>query len=125
MFTDPFVGSSAEARRRVDITAVERGQQLDYLRAERITPEKSVRRGSDAIGCFGLRGLRGLLSIMSRRETMNLPRRILLLLPVLAAAGLVPAFSGQRAGRDAHLGFEGIWNSATVTPLERPQQLKD
>jgi hypothetical protein len=62
---------------------------------------------------------------MSRRETMNLPRRILLLLPVLAAVGLVPAFSGQRAGRDAHLGFEGIWNSATVTPLERPQQLKD
>ena len=56
---------------------------------------------------------------------MNLPRRILLLLPVLAAVGLVPAFSGQRAGRDAHLGFEGIWNSATVTPLERPQQLKD
>ena len=26
---------------------------------------------------------------------------------------------------DPHAGFEGIWNSATATPLERPAQLKD
>src|SRR5262249_17909194 len=33
--------------------------------------------------------------------------------------------SGQSARRDAHPGFDGIWNSATTTPLERPRQLKD
>jgi hypothetical protein len=33
--------------------------------------------------------------------------------------------AGQRAGRDAHAGFDGIWNSATTTPLERPRQFKD
>jgi hypothetical protein len=53
-------------------------------------------------------------------------RRILFLVPVLAAVGFGPSFvSGQGAGRDTHQGFEGIWNSATATPLERPAQLKD
>ena len=33
--------------------------------------------------------------------------------------------SGQRAGGDGHPNFEGIWNSATATPLERPTELKD
>ena len=33
--------------------------------------------------------------------------------------------SAQRAGRDPHAGFDGIWNSATATPLERPAALKD
>jgi hypothetical protein len=42
--------------------------------------------------------------------------------PVLAALSLVPLFvSGQAVGGDAHPRFEGIWNSATVTPLERPR----
>jgi hypothetical protein len=53
-------------------------------------------------------------------------RRALFLFRILAALSLVPTFvSGQSAGRDAHRGFDGIWNSATVTPLERPRQLKD
>jgi hypothetical protein len=45
---------------------------------------------------------------------------------LLLVAALVAVFmSGQRASRGAHANFEGIWNSATVTPLERPRQLKD
>jgi hypothetical protein len=32
---------------------------------------------------------------------------------------------GQRAARDPHLAFEGIWNSATATPIERPAALGD
>src|SRR5262249_26527769 len=45
---------------------------------------------------------------------------------VLLAASLGATFvSGQSARRDAHPGFDGIWNSATTTPLERPRQLKD
>jgi len=53
-------------------------------------------------------------------------RRLLSLVPVLAAVCLGPiVVSGQSAGRDAHQAFEGIWNSATATPLERPAQLKD
>ena len=48
------------------------------------------------------------------------------LFPIVAALGLGPTLiAGQGAGRDAHEAFEGIWNSATVTPLERPPQLKD
>jgi hypothetical protein len=48
------------------------------------------------------------------------------LLPIAAAIAIVPAIlSGQAPGRDARLTLEGIWNSATVTPLERPRQLKD
>src|SRR5262249_32567210 len=53
-------------------------------------------------------------------------RRTARLLRALAALSLVPLLAaGQRAGRDSHRGFEGIWNSATVTPLERPRQLQD
>lgn len=33
--------------------------------------------------------------------------------------------AGQRPAGDARQAFEGIWNSATVTPLERPASLKD
>jgi hypothetical protein len=51
-------------------------------------------------------------------------RRTLFLL--LAALNLVRAFAaGQGTSPDAHPSFDGIWNSATVTPLERPPQLKD
>jgi hypothetical protein len=55
-----------------------------------------------------------------------LTRRAPFLFRLLAALSLVPALVfGQSAGRDARPGFDGTWNSATVTPLERPRQLKD
>lgn len=39
---------------------------------------------------------------------------------------VVPAIvSGQRANGGRRPNLEGIWNSATVTPLERPAELKD
>jgi hypothetical protein len=45
---------------------------------------------------------------------------------VLAALSLVRPFAaGQGANREAHPNFDGIWNSATATPLERPVHLKD
>src|SRR5438128_6626333 len=44
----------------------------------------------------------------------------------LAALSLVRTFAaGPSASPDAHAGFDGIWNSATATPLERPRQWKD
>ena len=55
-------------------------------------------------------------------------RRRLFLFPFvfLAALNLVRPFAaGLGTNADAHPGFDGIWNSATVTPLERPLQLKD
>lgn len=42
---------------------------------------------------------------------------VFLVLPTLVA--------GQRSGGDGRPTLEGTWNSATVTPLERPAQLKD
>lgn len=45
---------------------------------------------------------------------------------VLVAPGLASTFvAGQAARRGDHPDFEGTWNSATVTPLERPRQFKD
>ena len=53
-------------------------------------------------------------------------RRTLFLFVSLAALSLVRTFAaGPSAMADAHPGFDGIWNSATATPLERPRQLKD
>src|SRR5262245_26446140 len=53
-------------------------------------------------------------------------RRSLALIRMLAVLSVFPALvSGQGTGRDVRARFEGIWNSATVTPLERPRQLKD
>jgi len=47
-------------------------------------------------------------------------------LPALAALILIPSLAvGQRHPRDTHQAFEGIWNSGTATPLERPRELKD
>ena len=43
---------------------------------------------------------------------------------ILAALCLARPFAA-RPGTDAHPGFDGIWNSATATPLERPPQWKD
>jgi len=48
------------------------------------------------------------------------------LLTVAAALTMAPLLvSGQRPDRDARPNFEGIWNSATATPLERPAELTD
>src|SRR5437660_955832 len=48
------------------------------------------------------------------------------LLAVLAMLSTLAAFApGQRAGPGRHADFEGTWNSATATPLERPRQLRD
>jgi hypothetical protein len=59
-------------------------------------------------------------------EIKPVTRRLLVLLRVVVALSLVPAFvSGQSSRRGVHPNLEGIWNSATVTPLERPRQLKD
>jgi hypothetical protein len=47
-------------------------------------------------------------------------------LRLAAAFAVVPALAaGQGARRDVGPDFEGIWNSATATPLERPRALKD
>jgi hypothetical protein len=46
-----------------------------------------------------------------------------LILVALSLACVVAA--SQRANPNAHSGFDGIWNSATVTPIERPARLKD
>ncbi len=45
---------------------------------------------------------------------------------LMAAPFLVRTFAaGQATRADGHAGFNGIWNSATATPLERPARLKD
>ncbi len=50
----------------------------------------------------------------------------LLLFRLAAVLMLVPAVvSGQRAATTSRPDFDGIWNSATTTPLERPAALKD
>src|SRR3954468_8373515 len=47
------------------------------------------------------------------------------LLVTLAALGVILGAASGQGGRDPHRAFEGIWNSATATPLERPRALKD
>lgn len=48
------------------------------------------------------------------------------LFPVLAVLSLPRVFAaGAGADPAAHPGFDGIWNSATATPIERPVSLKD
>jgi hypothetical protein len=49
------------------------------------------------------------------------PSRLLIIVSMSA----VPALVSAQMGRDVRERFEGIWNSATATPLERPRQLKD
>ena len=48
---------------------------------------------------------------------------LILLLAALNLATTVGAKQGPP--RDARAGFDGIWSSATATPLERPRQLND
>ena len=53
-------------------------------------------------------------------------RRTLSVFVLLAALSLVRTLAaGPTTKPDAHPGFDGIWNSATATPLERPLPLKD
>jgi hypothetical protein len=54
---------------------------------------------------------------------MSAPHRpVLCILMALAASSLLVASAAGPADRPR---FDGIWNSATATPLERPRQLKD
>ena len=53
-------------------------------------------------------------------------RRTVWLFLFLAVLSLVRPFAAAPGTTaDAHPGFDGIWNSATATPLERPLPLKD
>jgi hypothetical protein len=55
-----------------------------------------------------------------------MPVRPTLALCLLLSAACVLTFaSGSGAAVDPRAGFDGIWNSATATPLERPAQLRD
>jgi hypothetical protein len=56
------------------------------------------------------------------RENRAVPALLRLALAIAALPALV---AGQSANRGAAPNFEGIWNSATTTPLERPAELKD
>jgi hypothetical protein len=56
----------------------------------------------------------------------SVTRRAIFLFLFVAALFLVRTFAaGPSTIPDAHPGFDGIWNSATATPLERPRQWKD
>jgi hypothetical protein len=53
-------------------------------------------------------------------------RRSLTLVALAALViGLTTIVSGQRPKPDPRPNFEGIWNSATTTPLERPREMKN
>ena len=53
-------------------------------------------------------------------------RRIQVLGLCLAVLGVFPPFAADPStAPDPHAGFDGIWNSATATPLERPAALTD
>ena len=52
-------------------------------------------------------------------------RRLSLLLALVTLNLVQPIASGQGASPVARPNFDGIWNSATATPLERPSQLGD
>jgi hypothetical protein len=53
-------------------------------------------------------------------------KRLILAACLVAAASLVPVLvTGHGAVAQSQLRFEGIWNSATATPLERPAELRD
>ena len=53
-------------------------------------------------------------------------RRTLFLFPLLVGLSLIrTSAAGRQAVADPRPRFDGIWNSATATPLERPLRLKD
>jgi hypothetical protein len=49
----------------------------------------------------------------------------LFLVRVAALLIMIPTLVFGQAGSAQHPNFEGIWNSATATPLERPRELKN
>ena len=55
--------------------------------------------------------------------TSRMTRFVLLLLGAMLT--LPAAVVTQPDNRDRPANFEGIWNSATATPLERPRELRD
>lgn len=59
---------------------------------------------------------------MYARVSVNRRTRFLF---TAALIGFPLLVSGQQGSRDARPNFEGIWNSATATPLERPAELKN
>src|SRR5262245_48066 len=67
------------------------------------------------------------LILRSGAEPMTARRRYFQnVLVALLSLSAVPALvSSQRAGTNGRLALDGMWNSATATPLERPAQLKD
>src|SRR3954471_23281864 len=60
----------------------------------------------------------------NRSGTAPTLRLLLLLIPAALTLGR-PFAAARGTNADDHRGFEGIWNSATATPLERPAQWKD
>ncbi|SVE14275.1 uncharacterized protein METZ01_LOCUS467129, partial [marine metagenome] len=53
-------------------------------------------------------------------------RRKLLLLAIGFTIAVILTFVlGPQANGDPYPNFEGVWNSATATPLQRPQELAD
>ena len=64
-------------------------------------------------GRFGARfHVRSRIAVMRRRRFLCPLATVLIVVPAL--------ISGQRSSRAGRPNFEGIWNSATATPLERP-----
>lgn len=54
------------------------------------------------------------------------PNRVILAAAIVATASLVPLLvTAQDTVARPQLQFDGIWNSATATPLERPAELRD
>jgi hypothetical protein len=51
--------------------------------------------------------------------------RLLLLRVAVALTALPTLLSGQPGPSGGRPDFDGVWNSATATPLERPRELKD
>lgn len=57
---------------------------------------------------------------------MAFNQKILASIMALAVAAAVPALvTAQRTALESRPNLEGVWNSATATPLERPPELKD
>src|SRR6266508_1550926 len=72
----------------------------------------------DALSVYSVDSVSAQMRFVTRRTTF--------LFSLLAALALVRTFAaGQRTRPDARSGFDGIWNSATATPLERPVRWKD
>src|SRR5204862_4704528 len=82
------------------------------IRRKRDTPARETRTTLRALPAAS----RGAESMARRSSSM--------VFPVLAALSTV-FVSGQSVDPRDRPDFDGIWNSATATPLERPRELKD